>query len=145
MNRVEYVVVDRRRTYFEVANKYEYRPERGWIWAQRVCLAVLKMIGAHAQDVEVAIEKHVLDADSFMERLFKQQSALMTDFMMMPELLLIGSADYAELMGDLEIQSMINFNVKYKIGYRGSVEVCGLRVVVVPWMKGMIVMPKDVI
>ena len=76
-----------------------------------------------------------------MERLFRQNSYLQKEFNMKPSKLFIGTEDYTEIMGGDEMRQMLQFNTTYNFGDRYGTHIIGLEVKVIPWMRGIIVMP----
>jgi hypothetical protein len=85
----------------------------------------------------VTVTRHIIDSDVFMERIFKQQEHLLGYFNHKPKRLLIGSEDFSELMNSDEVRNVMMFNASYNYGR----EICGLQVEVIPWMRGILVMP----
>ena len=73
-----------------------------------------------------------------MERLWKQKRSLVESFRREPTTLWIGAEDYADLMDSPMIRESFSLCASFNYGRR---EVYGLTVKVIPWMRGMIVMP----
>ena len=79
---------------------YKFQPQGRMQWAQRLAWRFLNWRKAMKQAYEpkITVTRHTVDADKFMERIFKQRRALMEGFHKEGQRLLIGSEDYAELM-----------------------------------------------
>jgi len=76
-----------------------------------------------------------------MEAIYKQDIGVLEFYNQRGKSLLIGSKDYQELTGNPAIRQMMQFTGKYRGGYG---EVLGMNIIVIPWMKGMLVVPKNV-
>lgn len=120
-----------------VKDAYEFRKDRPARWLQSVCLWVLRKLGAFYQRDTVTIERHVLQAKTFMERLFKQRAEIASLLNREPKVMLIGSDDYFELMNEPAIHQSFVFDAEYGKDRR----ILGLEVRVIPWMRGVLVMP----
>lgn len=124
-------------------NIFEFCKERPAHWLQRLCLGILRKLGCHAHTDTVTVERHVIGkhGDKFMARLFKARNAL-ESFNRQPSRLLIGSEEYAELMHEPISNYYFDFQARYFMGNgEGERTVLGLTVEVIPWMRGMLVMP----
>lgn len=135
---IEFVAMREVRTPFENTELFQFRKDRPVHWLQKTCLFVLRKLRAFHAGQTFTIERHSLDARTFMERIFKQQEGIEQFFNMRPTELLIGSEDYAELMNDIAATQMFSFRAEYGHGR----EILGLTVRVVPWMRGCLVMPR---
>lgn len=136
--------VQRRQTvsYSDIPNNYTVRKDRRAVWLQRACAWIMTKLGAFARDEIVCVTRHVIFADTFMERLYKQRG----EFLMLdsePKELLIGAEDYQELMASPEITSQFQFRAQYNVRNEDAPygKVMGLTVRVIPWMRGLLVMP----
>lgn len=135
--------------------KFQFRVELGWHWLQKVCFWTLRKIGAQAVEFDSQITRLDIQYKSFMERIGKQQAELMTRYALEGKYLLMGAQDYSELMSDSTyLNHMIHFSIPDAI-YRNEDSmdrrtmipetktiIMNLNVVIVPWMKGMMVMPE---
>lgn len=128
----------------EMKDAFEFREDRPAHWLQRLCLWTLRKLGCHASLETVKIERHVIGrkGERFTDAILRQADNLL-DFNRQPARLLIGAEDYAKLMGEPTFETGFNFHTEYNIGNgRGRrPTVCGLTVEVIPWMRGMLVMP----
>ena len=115
---------------------YKLNEARGWVPIQRLCFWLLKKIGANSIHETETVYRAPLDGLGLVEKIFKQRSALADEFNMRPDLLLIGAKDYQELMGGDPFREAVQFGGSY--GFNG--QIMGLRIVVIPWMEGAIVM-----
>ncbi len=120
-------------------NRYTYSPTRGRVlkklqqWAWRFLFKTRAV--AYAFDETTTVESHVVDSGLFLDRLFQQRAELFDYWGREPKSLIIGREDYRELMGSAPRGSFI---FAADLGRHTFV---GLTVTVVPWMKGMVILP----
>ena len=74
-----------------------------------------------------------------MERLFQQKYEITKFFNMESKVLLIGAEDYAELMHEVASTQIFSFKSEYGYGEK----ILGMKIKVIPWMRGCLVMPSD--
>lgn len=135
---------------FSYRAAYEYCPQRGWKWLQRVCLWTLKKIGAHSMGMMPHFERKVIDRDKFVAKLYAQQRAVFDLMVNRPGTLLIGAEDFHEAMDQPEMKNIFQFSASVQMGRvddRGQphYSIMGMRVIVVPWMRGMVPIPDDLL
>lgn len=139
---VSFIGLDSRETIRVIHDAYRVREERPAVWLQRLCCWVMRKLGAFHDIAEMEYVRIDVDGGKFMERIFKQKISLEYVYRYKPERLLIGAEDYRELMGGDEIRSMLSFDAHMNVRDNGYPTVVGLRVTVIPWMRGLLVMPR---
>ncbi len=139
---VSFIGLDSKEVLRLVPDAYRVREERPAVWLQRLCCWVLHKLGAVHDFPEMQYTRIDVDKGAFMDRIFKQKISLDYVYHYKPERLLIGAEDYQELMGGPEIRSMLTFDAGINVRDRNYTHVMGLRVTVVPWMRGLLVMPR---
>ena len=122
---------------------FSIREDRPHLWLQKACCWVLKKLGAYRVDRQTKIEYRTIDADNFMTLIAKQHSAVFALLNRRPSTLLIGAQDYAGLMHETVSAHLFSFDAAYMRGEHGNITVLGLRVRVIPWMRGVLVVPND--
>jgi len=135
--------------------KFQFRVELGWLWMQKLCFWILRKIGAQAIEFDTKISRLDIQYKTLIEAINKQRAELFTQYALEGKYLLMGAQDYAELMVDPTlINHMISFSIpdavyreertanRSTFGVDTSYVIMNLNVVIVPWMKGMIVMPE---
>ena len=139
MKQVQFVETREHMVLTPVKNHYEFKPKGRLQALQRWAWRFLWWRGAMSQafDETSTYTRHVIDTDDVVTRLIKQRSGLLNGYNREPKELLIGAEDFAELMGSPMIRNSYSFGVEYCRDER----IMGLRVTVVPWMSGMLVMP----
>ena len=125
------------------SNAFAVREDRPHLWLQKVCCWVLGKLGAYRRDTQTKIEYRPKDADSVITRIAEQHESVFALMNRRPKKLLIGAQDYAELMRETSVHYPFTFNASYEIGERGVARIMGLEVQVIPWMRGVLVVPSD--
>lgn len=141
MNRtVEFVVRSTVNTMQPMPDGYKFKPAGRAQWLQRLAWRFLQWRGALVQAYEPKCEvvRHTIEADTFIERILKQRHELKRGFNRDGQTLLIGSEDYAEMMRAPE---MLNHALTFDARVGMDRQIVGLTVKVIPWMRGMVVMP----
>jgi hypothetical protein len=134
---VDFVTLDLHEGLKPVPDAYMFRADRPARWLQRTCLWILSKLGATAHIATAEVRRVRLDGEGFMARLYAQKRELFDQFGYDASTLLIGSEDYEELMESPEVHQLLRFTAPY--GSRDRV--FNLDVRVVPWMRGMVVLP----
>ena len=125
------------------SNAFAIREDRPHLWLQKACCWVMGKLGAYRRDTQTKIEYRTIDADSFITRIAKQRESVFELMNREPRELLIGAQDYAELMHETVSTHMFSFDAAYMRGDHRNRTVMGLRVRVIPWMRGVLVVPND--
>jgi hypothetical protein len=125
--------------------KYEFRVDGGAHWLQRLCFWVLGKLGAFADLHTIRVERHIVGrhGDSFMWRLVNQKLSLLREGYS-PAEILVGAEDYAQLMDECSTSEQpFAFDTRYFSAEMGQKTIHGLRVRVIPWMRGILVLPRE--
>jgi hypothetical protein len=140
---IEVIRLERLSSVVEIKESFEFRKDRPAHWLQKLCIWTLRKLGAFHHGEVVTFERHVIGKNGrrFMDRLFEQMHNLLDAFDREPSRLLIGAEDYAELMQEAT-REYFTFDAEYMRGGRYP-KVCGLHVEVIPWMRGVLVMPNN--
>ncbi len=134
---VEFIETKETRVPYQMKDTYALRKDKPFFWLQRLCCWTMGKLGAYDVGEKITYTSHTIDTRSFVERLFRQTDHLTGHFNRRPTKILIGSEDFAEMMGSEEIRQLMNFRTEYNHGR----EIIGLQVEVIPWMRGILVMP----
>lgn len=123
---------------------YSLKPTGRAQWLQRLAWRFLHWRGALAcaYTPTTKVTRHTIEAQSFMERIFKQRASIANYLNREGQTLLIGAQDYEELMMCPALYRQFDFRAEFFRGERGrDPQLMGLTVKVIPWMRGMVVMP----
>ena len=99
---------------------------------------LVRLLGGQCPFDAVKVTHVPVDGKTFMESLWKQRRVLVESFRREPMELWMGPEEYRTLMDAPEVRQA--FHVRAQFNY-GRHEVYGLTVHVIPWMRGMLVMP----
>lgn len=114
------------------------RKDRKYLWLQKLAIGILRRLGCQWTEQTVTYERVEINPDKFMDRLYTQRKEVFKFWNRECGTLLIGSEDYRELMGSPDIRQMLTFRAELR---RFPEQIYGLEVKVVPWMRGVLVMP----
>lgn len=136
---VEFVAQESISTMVPILDAFKFKPKGRAQWLQRIAWRFLNWRCAMdpAYEQTITVKRHLIDADKFMDRLFKQRRALLNGYHKEGQRLVIGSEDYFELMGEPAIHHHFHFNAEISMDRK----LMGMNVEVVPWMRGAVVMP----
>ena len=101
---------------------------------------LVRLLGGSCPYDTVRVTRVPVNGKDFAERLFKQRRAFTEQFRREPTKILMGAEDYEELMNSPTIRDAFTMYSSFNYGRH---EVYGLTVQVVPWLRGMVVMPED--
>ncbi len=99
---------------------------------------MLKKLHCHHYEETVAYTTRLITLDTVFDRVLQSHEGLMRRNYREPHLLFIGSEDFAELMDDTKLRQYFRFDVPYM--YNNTF--MGMEVHVIPWMKGVLGVPK---
>ena len=136
---IEFIAQDSITTMLPLCDAFKFKPKIRWCWLQLLAWRFLHWSGGLIQAYEPIIKttRHTIDADKLIERIIKQRRALFDGYNKHGQRLIIGAEDYAELMECPEIRHHFVFNAE--VGKYNHI--MGLKVEIVPWMRGAVVMP----
>ena len=159
MERVTFIATREQRSTVPRPSCFEFVPNAQWgglagrlhVWLLRKAWAFLTWRGALRQAMMDLVEyqRVVIDPDDVVRSLFEQRGELMR-ICKTPREVLIGAQDFSKLMNTPGIERYIEFNAQIltrdaddvRRGWMDRGErVLGLKIRVIPWMSGMVVMP----
>lgn len=107
-------------------------------WWDRPRWWLVKLLGGSNPYETCKVTRIPIDEKRFEEQLFKQRESLFRHFNREPKTLLIGAEDYEQMMDSPTILGAFRFEASYHYGRN---EIYGLTINVIPWMRGVLVMP----
>lgn len=137
--RIEFIERVRHDDWVTVQDEFRFEPNGYTEPLQRFALWFLMRCGAlqNAMVNRTVFTRRTIDAPKFMERLYKQRRALFSYLDRDGQRLLIGSEDFAQLMDETALDGQYTFSAEWI--HRRTV--MNLHVQIIPWMRGMLVMP----
>jgi hypothetical protein len=138
--KIDFIKTSETLRWIVLEDAWSLRKDFRWKWQARLANWLIRRIGVFAREPTVDIERIIIDPPAIMQRLFEQQAAML-DMNREPKRMLIGSEDFAELMHQPEIRHYFTVDCDYyKYGSDGR-RIMGLTIEVIPWMRGILVMP----
>ena len=134
---VDFVATTETRLPTIVKDQFEFRKDKKCHLLQKALFWVLVKLGCYVRGEEVSFKRHTIDPTNFMENLFAQDKELVDIYHMEGKTLLIGPKEYSEMTDNPEVRQIFEFPTEYH--YNGRV--MGMSIKVIPWMKGMLVVP----
>lgn len=114
---------------------YQVRKDKPLVWLQEVCCWVLRKLGAYSEDHTTAYTHHTVDISDLVEGIYTQVGMLGSNHNLSAHRILMGSEDFAELCHAPQASYQLTV-------YASSPKFGGLTVTVIPWMKGVLVLPE---
>jgi hypothetical protein len=129
-------------------DQYEYDPKGKWPLIQRACFWVLRKLKAFARFGATEIRRTELDLDKLVEAVMRNRADVMLLYNKQAKYLVVGMDRWYELTGAGD-RNYLTFEVPHsfhaRIGYDNKPLpqlFAGLKVIVVPWIDGMFVLPE---
>lgn len=96
-----------------------------------------------AYDTHVKVTQYHIDSDDIMRKIFSQRNEVAKLLDREGDRLYIGSEDFNELRGHRDAAHYFNLNASYYKQDGFAPRLFGMKITVVPWMRGVLVVPKD--
>lgn len=134
-----------RRVERELTDTFVFRKDRKHHWLQRLCCYVLGRIGAFQNVTYITYTRVVLDSAPLAKHLMDQYHIVRSEMSGGGPLhVLIGPDDFEELWhAEYQSGGISRFGLGAHVGINGRHTIMDMEVTVVPWMKGILIVPKD--
>ena len=147
---VDFVEILPAQQIFTFASVFSLRPDRGYLWLQRICFRILRAIGAFHQTESVTYQRTVVSRRATMDAILRMKDVL-AQLGNGGETLLVGPEEFKQITNSTPPQIRpFAFDLEYlrhappaPDGTPRRPTVLGMRICIIPWMKGMIVVPRD--
>lgn len=120
---------------------FTLRYDRRHVWLQKACFYVLRKLGAFRPVERVETVRVAFNGRTLMETIYKQRADVARLLGWEPKKLLMGSEDFAQLMKVTPVHERFDFEVEYHIRTGETTKIMGLEVQIIPWMRGILVVP----
>ena len=110
-----------------------YQPK----WWDKPRWFLVRLLGGNNPHDSVQVTRIPISGEDFAASLFKQRRAIMETFRQEATTILVGGEDYEKLMNSPLITHSFQFSSSFNYGPN----IYGLTVKVIPWMRGILVMP----
>lgn len=111
-----------------------YTPQKWW---DKWRWALVRRLGGACPLDTTRIDRYVIDGATFADKLFKQKRELFERFDLRGATVLMGAEDYRELMSGPDVVYAFSFASEFNYNRL----VYGFNVRVLPWLRGVVVMP----
>ena len=150
---VQFVQIRREIQSSFLSNIYQFRQDRPCRWLQKAAFWILGKLSCFAIQHQTVSAYDVVDTHKLVDSLWKQQQATFEFYHhIKASCLLVGPQEFNELMS-LDVTHPLSINTQYmwadvvhdRWGMPSPPHVTRnqMRVTVIPWMKGFLVLPKD--
>ena len=139
--------LEQQRTWRELPNEYEFRPDRRFRWLQRGLFWILGKLGAYSRQAVIKTTTVHINMNDITEAAFKHAEYIHKSTGRAPRYLLVGRPEYDRFMREASDQWMrfavpMDFNAPVVMnGRRAPLFFQGMEVLFVPWMEGMVCLP----
>lgn len=121
---------------------FEFKPDGKAPWLQKVIFWIALKLNCDVDQRETHVTRSVVDHDHFMANLHAQDVNIFEVYDAVGEYLLMGQGDFRFLSGtDENFNRAFKFDTQYYYNYSPGT-IGHMRVVVVPWMEGIVLVPK---
>lgn len=144
MNKIGFVQTKPIYNYYLSKTVYEFKKDKKYHWLQKLCIKILDKLGCQKQECKIDIEHIIVDKIDLLEKLFTCSNVLRREGKQ-PEMLLIGAEDFEKLTNAPRVRDSLVFDLQYSQHYGSKMEILGMKIVVVPWMHGILPITKDLL
>ena len=159
--RVQFLLTKTHKDTSFVPDTFQLRTNRPMVWLQKIIFYVLRKLECYAIQYNLRIERVALSPEKLLTSLLRQRQELVMTYHQYGERLLIGPEEFRELAESAWPQTQITYPVSFELKYNWypngeqgyyqdeemraghGYQVCGMKVTIVPWMKGILVVPKE--
>lgn len=138
MNKIQYLTTKEKIRVSEYKDRYEYRPGAKCPWLQKICFKILARLGAYAVGETIGYETYAIDVQNVVETLYMQCDAVRGYHGEQLGCIVMGREDYIRMM-------RCEAPYLYFVIDATSVKFCDIKIHVIPWMSGVIVLPRGVL
>lgn len=142
---IEFVECKSTTSYVLRPDAYRFNPDRPAQWLQRFCFWTLRKLYCHDYQEEVAYTRHIIHPERVFDRILRTHKELLERNYQEPYILYIGAGTFKELMDDDqdEMREIFRFAVSYNYSdNRGHHQIMGMEIRIIPWMEGLVGVPK---
>lgn len=127
----------------DAKDAFEFRKDRPLRWIQRILFFLLRKIGAYRRMKELQVREVAFHVTYLMDSLMRQQHEVMQrshDYRALG--VLMGNDEFERLTGEM---LEIGHHLTFKTPYHCRKEIFDMPIAIIPWMKGMLVVPRTVL
>ncbi len=145
-NRVKFVFYKPLPVSTLMVDAFQYKPEVGYAWLQRIIFKFLTWIKAFAIRKDLDYKEIQFDKKDLLEQLFMQKHIIHKMYYNEKPQFLIGKGEFFELINITrnkypEFDIPISISLQDEYGKNNAFNAFGVELIVIPWMEGMIILP----
>lgn len=142
--RIQTFYTRERSTTVQLFDTFKFRADKKHHWLQKACLNILQRIGCNATETTVKIERLDIQPKTLIEKLIRDKEQHLNFCRWEPERVCMGPKEFNELTGErFSSNYSLTMRVPVEFYQDGRPKVLGLRITVIPWMEGMLVVPAE--
>ena len=125
-------------------DKTKFAPDktRGWWWLQKFCFYVLTKLECYASIVSATYQtKKIVLSDDILNEVRKQITQIRR-YGQEEDFIIMGNPEYANMMSDFH-KDPYSFTIRTDPYHPVHRSLFGLEVHVIPWIRGIVVVPKS--
>lgn len=143
MQNIEFYQTKKSSRRYKSSDIFQYNKKGRFPFLQRMLFGILKKLKCYALYDEILIEKVSFNPKKIIESLYQQREEIFKTGADTQGILYIGSDELDQLGHEVYADTPISFLAPYHSSTRGYEEVLGMKIVVVPWLKGAFVAPQS--
>jgi len=141
MTTIQFMGTKRKRSHRPDPLQFTYRDDKPLKWPQKALLWGLRQLGCHALIEDVETTFHEIPVGKLPQSVLDQISGIHAAYGVEPREVLVGPDEFGVLRQNLHVS--VCFDVEYmKHGARGTT-IYGVKITMIPWMKGVIALPPQ--
>jgi len=142
--RIQTFYTRERSTTVQLFDTFKFRADKKHHWLQKACLNILQRLGCNASLTEVNIERLNVQPKSLIEGLMRQHAQHLQFCRWQPERVCMGPKEFHDLTGEVfNSNHTMTMRVPVELHENGNPKVLGMRITIIPWMEGILVVPTE--
>lgn len=128
----------------ELFDTFCFRQDKNFHFIQKIALKLLSKLGCTASVFDEKYSRIEIDSEDFMRSFMAQYKTVLENTHYDPKMVYMGPKDFEKFArvswGDgVNLKEM---NIPIELRNNGQKYIIGLRIIIVPWMDGVLIAPK---
>lgn len=144
MDVIEFTTVEKIKKEYHDKDVYSLRQNGKHVWLQRLCFKILEKLKCNnALYHTTEVKRKLISPKSVMDALYRQKSIILDQAHELQGIVYMGQEEFFRLSGEVNLNKAISFTAPYSHSVYGhGYQVFGMKICVIPWIKGIFVLPK---
>lgn len=146
MEKIKTFAIKKEMKSIDLYDTFKFNPKKKYKWLQKLCLNTLYKLGCYTSIIDTNITTIQITPKKFIEELLRQQHQIMKLCNYRPEKVYMGQHDFYTISGEIYNDTYpmtININYDKGVKTKDDYVIYGLRVTIIPWMEGILVVPPE--